>query len=246
MQKYDSNSAYPSATFYNIQYISVMTATKEKIVNVMKDIGIVPLFTHDNQDEALQVVQTAYEAGVRTFEFTNRRANSFEVFKHLVANRSRFPELLLGIGTILDGATTKKFIDAGADFIISPILKLEMAQVCKAHDKLWIPGCATLTEAVTAKENGAGVIKIFPGSVLGPEFVRSIMPVVPDLVLMITGGVEPTRESLGAWFRAGAACVGMGSQLFSKDILQNKNWLLLRQKISESLAIAKEVRASKN
>src|SRR4051812_23418421 len=97
-----------------------MTATKEKIVELMRSTGIVPLFTHDNQDDALQVVQAAYEAGVRTFEFTNRRVNSFEVFKHLVANRDKFPELLLGIGTILDGATTKKFIDAGADFIISP------------------------------------------------------------------------------------------------------------------------------
>lgn len=223
-----------------------MAITKDKIIQVMKETGIVPLFTHDNADEALQVVQTAYDAGVRTFEFTNRRHNSFEVFSHLVANRKKFPELLLGIGTIMDGATTKKFIDVGADFIISPILKLEMSDVCRDHDKLWIPGCATLTEAVTAKENGAGVIKIFPGSVLGPEFVRSVMPVVPDLVLMITGGVEPTRESLGAWFKAGAACVGMGSQLFSKDILQNRDWPLLRQRIADSLAIAKEVRTSKN
>ncbi len=220
-----------------------MAVTKEKIVEVMRSTGIVPLFTHDNADEALQVVQTAYDAGVRTFEFTNRRSNSFEVFSHLVANRSRFPELFLGIGTIMDGATTKKFIDVGADFIISPILKIEMSEVCKKHDKLWIPGCATLTEAVTAKEHGAGVIKIFPGSVLGPEFVRSVMPVVPDLVLMITGGVEPTRESLSAWFKAGAACVGMGSQLFSKDIIAARNWPLLRQRISESLAIAKEVRS---
>lgn len=222
-----------------------MAVTKDQIVKVMKDTGIVPLFTHDNADEALQVVQTAYDAGIRTFEFTNRRVNSFEVFSHLVANRKQFPDLLLGIGTIMDGSTTKKFIDVGADFIISPILKLEMAEVCKSYDKLWIPGCATLTEAVTAKENGAGVIKIFPGSVLGPEFVRSVMPVVPDLVLMITGGVEPTRESLGAWFRAGATCVGMGSQLFSKDILQKRDWPLLKQRIAESLAIAKEVRASK-
>lgn len=223
-----------------------MAISKEKIIQVMKETGIVPLFTHDNADEALLVVQTAYEAGIRTFEFTNRRPNSFEVFSHLVANRKKFPELLLGIGTIMDGATAKKFIDVGADFIISPILKLEMSDVCRDHEKLWIPGCATLTEAVTAKENGAGVIKIFPGSVLGPEFVRSVMPVVPDLVLMITGGVEPTRESLGTWFKAGAACVGMGSQLFSKDILQNRDWPLLRQRISDSLAIAKEVRTSKS
>ena len=221
-----------------------MNITKEKIIGVMRETGIVPLFTHDNPEEGLQVVQTAYEAGVRTFEFTNRRANSFEVFSYIIKNRSKFPELLLGIGTIMDGPTTKKFIDAGADFIISPILKPEMGVVCHEHNKLWIPGCATLTEAVTARDLGAGVIKLFPGSVLGPEFVKSIMPVVPDLVLMITGGVEPTRESLGAWFGAGATCVGMGSQLFSKEILQTKNWDLLRKRIAESLAIAKEVRSA--
>jgi len=222
-----------------------MAIAKEKIIDVMRSTGVVPLFTCDNTDEAMAVVQTAYDAGVRTFEFTNRRTNSFEVFSYLTSHRQKFPDLLLGIGTVMDGATTKKFIDAGADFIISPILKLEMGEVCKTYDKLWIPGCATLTEAVTAKEHGAGVIKIFPGSVLGPEFVKSIMPVVPDLVLMITGGVEPTRESLSAWFKAGAACVGMGSALFSKDILATKDWPLLKKKISESLAIAKEVR-SKN
>jgi 2-dehydro-3-deoxyphosphogluconate aldolase/(4S)-4-hydroxy-2-oxoglutarate aldolase len=220
-------------------------ASKETIIQVMKETGIVPLFTHDNADEALQVVQAAYDGGVRTFEFTNRRKNSFEVFSHLVANRSKFPDLFLGIGTIMDAATTKKFIDAGADFIISPILKPEMSTVCHEHNILWIPGCATLTEAVTAKEHGAGVIKIFPGSVLGPEWVKSVMPVVPDLVLMITGGVEPTKENLSSWFKAGATCVGMGSQLFSKEILEKRDWKLLSKRISDSLAIAKEVRASK-
>jgi 2-dehydro-3-deoxyphosphogluconate aldolase/(4S)-4-hydroxy-2-oxoglutarate aldolase len=220
-----------------------MTILKETIIEVMRSTGVVPLFTCESTDEAMAVVQTAYDAGVRAFEFTNRRANSFEVFSYLASHRQKFPDLLLGIGTVMDGATTKKFIAAGADFIISPILKLEMGEVCKTYDKLWIPGCATLTEAVTAKEHGAGVIKIFPGSVLGPEFVKSIMPVVPDLVLMITGGVEPTRESLSAWFKAGAACVGMGSALFSKEILANKDWPLLKQRISESLSIAKEVRS---
>ena len=109
-----------------------------------------------------------------------------------------------------------------------------MASVCAKNQKPWIPGCATLTEVVTAKENGAQIIKIFPGSVLGPGFVSSIMPVVPDLQLMITGGVEPNEKNLSAWFKAGAACVGMGSQLFTKEILQEKNWPLLEQKVKDN------------
>ena len=203
----------------------------------MKTSGLVPLFTHDDPEVAQQVVQAIYQGGVRVFEFTNRRKNSFEIFQHLVSQRKHYPDLMLGIGTVMDGATTKKFIDAGADFIISPILKPEMAEVCKQHNKHWLPGCATLTEIVTAKELGAEVIKIFPGSVLGPGFVSAIMPVVPDLQLMITGGVEPNEKSLSAWFNAGAMCVGLGSQLFTKEILEKKDWNQLQQKVSEALAI---------
>jgi 2-dehydro-3-deoxyphosphogluconate aldolase/(4S)-4-hydroxy-2-oxoglutarate aldolase len=219
-----------------------MKFTNQQIVDTMKRTGVVPLFTHDNAEEAQQVIEAAYRGGVRVFEFTNRKKNSYDVFVHILKQRSNYPHLMIGIGTIMDGATTKKFIDAGADFIISPILKLEMAEVCRAHNKLWMPGCATLTEIVTAKENGAEVIKVFPGSVLGPGFVSSIMPVVPDLQLMITGGVEPNEKNLSAWFKAGAMCVGMGSQLFTKEIIAEKNWTLLEKNVTEALDIVKKLR----
>ncbi|SKC87527.1 beta/alpha barrel domain-containing protein [Ohtaekwangia koreensis] len=219
-----------------------MKFTNQQIVDTMKRIGVVPLFTHDNAEEAQRVVEAAYKGGVRVFEFTNRKKNSYDVFVHLLKQRSNYPELMIGIGTVMDGATTKKFIDAGADFIISPIVKLEMAEVCRAHGKLWMPGCATLTEIVTAKENGAEVIKVFPGSVLGPGFISSIMPVVPDLQLMITGGVEPNEKNLSAWFKAGAMCVGMGSQLFTKEILAEKNWKQLENNVQEILGIVKRLR----
>ena len=219
-----------------------MTVGKEEIINVMRETGVVPLFTHDNADEALQVVEAAYRGGVRAFEFTNRRANSFEIFSRLIRDRKKFPDLLLGIGTVMDGATTRKFIEAGADFIISPIFRTEMAEVCHKYEKAWIPGCATLTEIVNARDNGAAVIKVFPGSVLGPGFVSAIMPVVPDLKLMITGGVEPNEENLTGWFRAGAMCVGMGSQLFTKDILQNRKWDVLSERVATALELVKKIR----
>lgn len=220
-----------------------MAFSQQHIIDGMRDKGVVPLFTHDNPKEALEVVGASYKGGVRAFEFTNRRPNSFEIFKTLVAQRKEFPDLMLGIGTVMDAETTRRFIDAGADFIISPILKLEMAEVCAKHGKAWIPGCATLTEIVTARDHGAAVIKVFPGSVLGAAFVSAILPVVPDLRLMITGGVEPTRENLGAWFRAGAMCVGMGSQLFTRDILQNRSWDVLEQRVSQALSLVKEIRS---
>jgi 2-dehydro-3-deoxyphosphogluconate aldolase / (4S)-4-hydroxy-2-oxoglutarate aldolase len=219
-----------------------MNFKKDHIIDTMKSTGLVPLFTHDDPLAATQVLEAAYRGGIRVFEFTNRRKNSFDVFSVLVEVAKKYPDLMLGIGTVMDEGTTKKFIDAGAHFIISPILKVAMAEVCHAHNTLWIPGCATVTEIVTAKEHGAGVIKIFPASVLGPGFVSSIMPVVPDLKLMITGGVEPTEKSLSSWFNAGAMCVGLGSQLFTKEILENQNWTSLQDKVAESLSIIKQVR----
>jgi 2-dehydro-3-deoxyphosphogluconate aldolase / (4S)-4-hydroxy-2-oxoglutarate aldolase len=219
-----------------------MKFTNEQIVSKMKEIGLVPLFTHDDIPTAQQVIEAAYRGGVRVFEFTNRRKNSFEVFVAMLDYCKKFPDLMLGIGTVMDGATTKKFIDAGAHFIISPILKLEMAKVCMDHNVLWMPGCATLTEIVTAKENGAQVIKVFPGSVLGPGFVSAIMPVVPDLQLMITGGVEPNEKNLSAWFKAGAMSVGLGSQLFTKEILEKRDWTALEKNVSEALQIIKRLK----
>ena len=216
--------------------------TEQNLVNVLKESGLVPLFTHEDVDIAKNAVEAAYRGGVRVFEFTNRRENSFDVFVQLLTFCEKYPDLMLGIGTVMDDETTQKFIEAGAHFIISPILKTSMADVCHRHTIPWIPGCATLTEIVTAKEHGAMVIKVFPGSVLGPGFVSSVLPVVPDLQLMITGGVEPTEASLSAWFRAGAMCVGMGSQLFTKEILETKNWLLLQHRIEEALAIIKRVK----
>lgn len=208
----------------------------------MKELGLVPLFTHDDVSISKQVIEAAYQGGVRVFEFTNRRKNSFEVFVAMLDYCKKFPDLMLGIGTVMDGPTTKKFIDAGAHFIISPILKLEMAEVCRAHNILWMPGCATLTEIVTAKEHGAEVIKVFPGSVLGPGFVSAIMPVVPDLQLMITGGVEPNENNLASWFKAGAMSVGMGSQLFSKEILENKDWDALKERVRSILLTIQKLR----
>jgi 2-dehydro-3-deoxyphosphogluconate aldolase / (4S)-4-hydroxy-2-oxoglutarate aldolase len=219
-----------------------MGFTKQQIFDEIKRTRVVPLFTHDDATLAVEVLSAAYEGGIRVFEFTNRRKNSFEVFQALLKHRSKYPDLMLGIGTITDPETTLKFIDAGADFIISPILKTSMAEVCHRYNKHWMPGCATLTEIVTAKEFGAEIIKIFPGSVLGPGFVSAIMPVVPDLNLMITGGVEPTEQNLSAWFNAGALAVGMGSQLFTKEILEKKDWVQLKNKVSQALAIASRQR----
>lgn len=213
------------------------------IVQKMEATGMIPVFYHADIEIAKGVLDASYKGGVRVFEFTNRGGNAFDVFVKLLEHARQYKDLSLGIGTIMDDATTQKFIDAGADFIVSPILKPSMGVVCQKSGVPWIPGCATLTEIVTAKESGAQVIKIFPGSVLGPGFVSSVLPVVPGLKLMPTGGVEPTRENLSAWFGAGVVCVGMGSQLVKKEILANQDWQLLQHQIADAMALIKNIRS---
>ena len=219
-----------------------MNFSSDAIQQAMRSSGMIPVFYNPDIDVAKAVLDAAYKGGVRVFEFTNRGENAFSVFTELLKHAEQYPDLMMGIGTIMDAVVTHKFCDAGAHFIVSPIMKKEMAEACRQENKLWIPGCATLTEIVTARDLGAAVIKIFPGSVLGPGFVSSIMPVVPGLQLMPTGGVEPTEANLSAWFKAGVICVGMGSQLFTKEIIQTKNWALLENKVSEALTIINTIR----
>ena len=219
------------------------TFSMDSIQQAMRTSGMIPVFYHADVEIAKAVLDASYKGGVRVFEFTNRGGNAFDVFTQLLKHAQQSPDLMMGIGTIMNAADSQKYCDAGAHFIVSPILKAEMATVCHRNNKLWIPGCATLTEIVTAKDLGAKVIKIFPGSVLGPGFVSSIMPVVPGLQLMPTGGVEPTEANLFAWFKAGVVCVGMGSQLISKEIIETKNWTKLQQGVTDALAIIKKIRS---
>jgi 2-dehydro-3-deoxyphosphogluconate aldolase / (4S)-4-hydroxy-2-oxoglutarate aldolase len=213
------------------------------MIEILGETGLVPLFSHDTSAVAQQMVEAACRGGARVLEFTNRKSNALEVFARLVKQRNNYPELKLGIGTVMDPVTTQKFIDAGADFIISPIMNPSMADVCHKNNIPWIPGCATLTEIVRARDLGAPVIKVFPGSVLGPAFVSSILPVVPDLNLMITGGVELSEPNLHAWFKSGALCVGLGSHLFKPEIVEGKAWDKLEAKVSEALSIIRKIKS---
>lgn len=208
----------------------------------MKNTGMIPVFFNPDFDTAKGVVDACYKGGVRVFEFTHRGANAFEVFCKLAEHVKSYKDLMFGVGTILDAATAIKFMVAGAHFVVSPVMKPEMAPVCEQYERPWIPGCGTLTEIVTAKDHGAQLMKIFPGSVLGPGFVSSVMPVIPGLQLMPTGGVEPTESNLSAWFKAGVACVGMGSQLITKEILEKKDWSGLERKVEEAMTLIKKIR----
>ncbi len=223
-----------------------MNIAKAAIVEKMRATGMIPVFNHEDEATAIAVMDAAYQAGIKIFEFTNRGSNAKQVFTALAKHASLHPDMLLGMGTIFSANDAAMFIDIGADFIVSPALVPEVAKACDDRDKLWIPGCATLTEVYQADQLGAMLIKAFPGNVLGPDFIAAIKSVMPHIKMMPTGGVTPTAENLKQWFKAGVSCVGMGSQLMDKKLIANGDFSQLQQQISSALSIVQSVRNSLN
>ncbi len=192
----------------------------------MMDTGIVPVFYHADTEIAKQVVKACYEGGIRVFEFTNRGDFAQEVFAELVKwARRECPGMILGIGSIVDAPTAALYIQLGANFVVGPLLNPDIFKVCNRRQIAYSPGCATTTEIGYAQELGAEIVKLFPGGdVGGPSFVKNIKGPMPWSKIMVTGGVSPSEESLSAWFKAGVTCVGMGSNLFPKEVLANREW----------------------
>lgn len=176
---------------------------------------LVPVFFHADAAYAQAMVRACYAGGVRVFEFTNRGANAFEVFQELAKlTTTDCPDLVLGIGTIYNGADAERFIAAGATFIVQPVTTADVAEACQRHDVAWVPGAMTLNEIYAATQLGAQLVKVFPGNIVGPDYIKAVRGPMPNTKLMVTGGVEPTEASLTEWFDAGINAVGIGSQLF--------------------------------
>lgn len=184
----------------------------------------IPLYTHTDVEVCKNVMRICYENGIRVFEFTNRNTNSFEIFIELKQYRdAELPEMKIGIGTIKNAAQAKRFIEAGADFLISPVVLEEIQEVCKKENILWIPGCATPSEVCLAENWGLSLVKIFPAKQMGgPSYIEAIKAVFPEMQFMATGGVEASREEVQKWYDAGVSSVGLGSQLFPKELIQEK------------------------
>jgi 2-dehydro-3-deoxyphosphogluconate aldolase/(4S)-4-hydroxy-2-oxoglutarate aldolase len=218
-----------------------MRFSNSEMLQAMSETGMIPVFNHVDLEVAKGVLDASYKAGIRVFEFTNRATNSLEVFKELYDYAGKYPDMVMGIGTIFTTEDANAFIEAGADFIVSPALIPELAVYCNSKNVFWIPGCATMSEIFQAKKLGATLVKAFPGNVVGSAFVAAAKSVYPELHIMPTGGVEPTEENLKEWFDAGVYCVGMGSQLFKKDWIKNQQYDLLEDKIADTLKIIKNL-----
>lgn len=215
-----------------------------KVYQTMEDTGIIPVFYHSDIEVAKQVVNACYNGGVRLFEFTNRGDFAYQVFAELVKWADKeCPELILGIGSIVDAPTASHYIQMGANFIVGPLLNPDIFKVCNRRQIPYSPGCATTSEIGLAQELGAEVVKIFPGgNVGGPAFVKNIKGPMPWSKIMVTGGVEPTKESLTEWFKAGVTCVGIGSNLFPKDVLNNSNWEKITQLCKECISTIRQLK----
>lgn len=200
--------------------------TKIQVLQTIQQTGMVPVFYHSDAEVARQVLKACYEGGVRAFEFTNRGDFASEVFIDLMKfSRRECPEMILGIGSVIDAPTAALYLQYGANFVVGPYLNAEVARLCNRHLVPYTPGCGSVTEIGEAQELGCDLVKIFPaGNVGGPSFVKNIKAPLPWSMIMATGAVEPTEENLTAWMKAGTTCVGMGSKLFPKDRIAAQDW----------------------
>ncbi|WP_044198825.1 bifunctional 4-hydroxy-2-oxoglutarate aldolase/2-dehydro-3-deoxy-phosphogluconate aldolase [Dyadobacter tibetensis] len=209
----------------------------------LHEIGILPLYFSADPELAKKIVKASYDGGARVFEFTNRGENALDVFVEVLAYvKENLPDMGFGIGTIYDVATAQKFIDAGTDYIVTPCLNPAVGALCQKAGIPWIPGVTTLTEIYNARQAGAEVVKLFPGDVVGSKFVKAIKGPMADVKIMVTGGVQPTAESIGEWFGAGAYAVGLGSNLFPKEVIEAQDFAWIQKKVADSIALVKSFR----
>lgn len=215
-----------------------------KVAQAFLETGIIPVFYHKDITVCKKVLKSCYDGGIRVFEFTNRGDFAHEVFRDLNKYAiSELPGMIMGVGSVVDAATATLYIQMGANFIVSPILNEDMAKTCNRRKILWCPGCGSASEISRAEELGAEIVKVFPGKqVGGPGFVEAVKGPMPWTNIMPTGGVEPTEESLSAWFKAGVACVGMGSQLISKALLEKEDFEAITDVCRKAIELVKKYR----
>ena len=215
-----------------------------EVFQTMERTGMVPLFYHKDIELGKGILKACYDGGARLLEFTNRGDYAHEVFRELNKyTEEELPEMILGVGSVTDAGVASLYMQLGANFVVSPVLREDIAIVCNRKKVLWSPGCGTLTEITRAEELGCELVKLFPGGTYGADFIKAIKGPQPWTNIMPTGGVLPTKESLSTWFNAGVTCVGMGSQLISKEIVQNIDFKELESSVKEAMELIAELRA---
>ncbi len=221
--------------------------TRLEVLNTMMRLGVIPVFYNPDLEISKKVVKACFDGGLPLAEFTNRGDHAVEVFSELESYcRRELPEVILGVGSVIDPYTAAMYIARGANFVVGPLLNPEVAKICNRRKVPYSPGCGSASEISEAEELGCEIIKVFPGGqVGGPAFVKAVLGPCPWVSLMPTGGVDCTEESLKAWFEAGVACVGIGSKLIRKELVQAGDFDGIRDNVKKALEIVKKVRPKK-
>lgn len=214
-----------------------------EVARVMGESGMVPLFYHPDAETGKKVLRAIYAGGARLLEFTNRGDYAHEVFNELNKFAEKeLPELIMGVGSVTDGGTASHFMQIGANFIVTPVLREDIVTVCNRKKVLWSPGCGSLTEIARAEELGCEIVKLFPAGTYGPKFIKAARAPQPWTSIMPTGGVSPDYDNLKGWFDAGAYCVGMGSKLMAKDEDGNFDYAKIEELTRGALANIRKIR----
>lgn len=216
---------------------------KAELLKLIPEQGLLPLYFTKDTEVSINVLKALYNAGIRAVEYTNRGEAALQNFKRMrEVCDTELKGMYLGIGTIKDGNTANIFIDAGADYIISPGLIKSVAKTADNNNMLWVPGCMTPSEIIRAETLGAKMIKLFPGNILGPAFLSAVKELFPNLLFMPTGGVDLDKENIAGWFKAGVCAVGMGSKLISKQLLEQKDYAKIEELTKKAIEIVRSVK----
>lgn len=215
-----------------------------EVLNEIVRLGVVPVFYHPDLEVAKKIVAACAAGGARVVEFTNRGDNAYRVFSDLVEHFAKAdPTVILGVGSVLDPATAALYIASGANFVVGSVLNPEVARVCNRRKVAYSPGCGSASEISLAEELGVEIVKVFPGdSVGGPGFVKAILGPTPWTRIMPTGGVDASKESITAWFKAGVTAVGIGSNLIRKELVEAGDFEAITAKVAQVIAWIREAR----
>lgn len=198
--------------------------------------GLIPLFYQGDVEVATEIALACVRGGAQVVEFTNRGEMAYPVFTELAQRlATTAPRVILGVGSVVDAPTAALFIAAGANFVVGPNLNPEVSRLCNRRKIAYIPGASTENEISQAEELGAEIVKLFPGEVLGPKFIRAVMAPCPWHRLLPTGGVDATEASIAEWIRAGAAAVGMGSKLITAEAVKARAFGDITEKVDQVL-----------
>jgi len=220
--------------------------SRMEVLNTIVELGLVPVFYNPDLEVAKRIVAACGAGGARVVEFTNRGDRAWNIFTQLIewVDESH-PEIILGVGSVIDMPTAAMYIGSGANFVVGPVLNPEIARSCNRRKVAYSPGCGSVSEISQAEELGVEIVKVFPGmQVGGPAFVKAVRGPMPWTRIMPTGGVDATEESIRAWFEAGVACVGMGSKLITKELVAAGDFEAISNKVVQVLAWIKEARRS--